>query len=275
MDGIDIFNQHQWHPLSFLGIDSSLAALDAETIIYTWVVLGIITIAALAGRISLQYPHSVPAYLAKKYVRTFMDLIKQSFDAVEYRYLMFVIALFTFLMVSNCLVIFPTMEEPTKNINSTVALSLIAFFYIQKESFKAHGALSYLNEYFKTPLPVFGRNKPVTPLFVVDSCMRIILNIIIGTLLLPIELLSKFSSVLSLSFRLFGNIFGGAVITSLVGYVKSGSLVWQIVCLISGLNLLLLLFFGIFEGLIQAFVFTVLSLTYLSMAVRPTHASEE
>jgi len=67
----------------------------------------------------------------------------------------------------------------------------------------------------------------------------------------------KLAKVVSISFRLFGNILGGAIIilvvSSLVNYV-----VFPV-----GLNL----FFGIFVGTIQAFVFTMLALSYIGAEI--------
>jgi F-type H+-transporting ATPase subunit a len=271
MDGIDIFDKHQWQPLSIFGFTHPFFSVDADTMIYTWVALGIILIFALIGRLCLRYPHRLAGHIVKKYIRSFMIMIEESFHHFEYRYFAFITVLFTFLVVCNCIIVIPTMEEPTGNLNTTISLSIISFLYTQKESIRVHGLLAYLNEYFKTPLQVFGRNKPVTLLFILDTLVRVILNIIIGALLLPIELLGKLASILSLSFRLFGNIFGGSVISGFWMQIKSKSILLQILGIITGLNLILILFFGLFEGLIQAFVFSILSLTYLSMAVR-THS---
>lgn len=269
MAGIDIFEHDQWHPLAPFGLEHPFFSLDAHTIIYTWIALAFMLMFIIAARVTIRYPHTIGAYIVKKYVRGFMRMVKDAFHEINYRYVLFITTLFTFLIVCNCLIIVPTMEEPTKNLNTTIALALISFFYTQKESLRAHGLIAWVGEYFKTPLQVFGRGKPITLLFMLESLVRIILNIIIGCLLLPLELLGKFASVLSLSFRLFGNIFGGSVITSLWTQVRSSSLILQIVGL--PINLLLMVFFGIFEGLIQAFVFTMLTVTYLSMATRSSH----
>lgn len=271
MESVDIFEKHAWRPLSEFGFTHPFFEVESHTLIFTWIALGIILLLAILGRICLNYPHTLAGHIVKKYIRSFMDMIEQSLHHFVYKYFAFITVLFTFLVICNCLIVIPMLEEPTKDLNTTIALSLISFLYTQKEALLAHGPLAYLNEYFKTPLQVFGRNKPITPLFVLDSTLRIILNIIAGTLLLPIELLGKFASVLSLSFRLFGNIFGGSVISGFWTGYKSNSIVLQTIGVITGFNLILLLFFGIFEGFIQAFVFTILSLTYLTMAVK-THA---
>jgi F-type H+-transporting ATPase subunit a len=86
--------------------------------------------------------------------------------------------------------------------------------------------------------------------------------------MMPLEVVGKISSVVSLSFRLFGNIFGGSIIIRLYQGLVHGYLLREIIGLITGINLLLVLFFVLFEGALQAFVFTVLTLTYLSIALQ-------
>ena len=68
-----------------------------------------------------------------------------------------------------------------------------------------------------------------------------------------INIIGELSSVVSHSFRLFGNILGGFMIITIVS-----SLVKFI-----GIPVLLLGFFGLFAGLVQAFVFTMLAITYI------------
>jgi F-type H+-transporting ATPase subunit a len=62
---------------------------------------------------------------------------------------------------------------------------------------------------------------------------------------------------ISLAFRLFGNILGGAIIVMVISYLAK----WIIVPV--GLNM----FFSLFVGTIQAFVFTMLSMTYIAVAI--------
>lgn len=268
MDGLEIFEHQQWHPFAPFGFTHPFFAVEKHTIVYTWVSLGILLLIACIARIMLSYPNSISSYVIKKYIRLFMDNIQQSLHYFSYRYFAFITTLFTFLVICNCIVVIPAMEEPTKDLNSTLAFALITFLYVQKEAMKSHGLISYLNEYFKTPLQVFDRHASFSLWAVFDTIARIIANGIIAVLTFPIELLGKLASVLSLSFRLYGNIFGGAVINSLWMHFKAHSLAWQLIGLLSGFNVILILFFGVFEGLIQAFVFSMLSLMYLSMAVR-------
>ncbi len=238
MQSMELFEQHTWRPFEAMGFTHSFWSLNRETILYTWVVLGILTVFALFVRYFIRRPDTIPGTIAETYVRSFMQMITQTLEYFEYRYCAFIGSLFTFIFVCNVLILFPYMEEPTKDINTTLALAIISFLYVQKESIRAHGIGGYIKEFFK-------------PFFI----------------FFPLEVLGRLATVVSLSFRLFGNIFGGSIISTMWNYAISGSILAQIAGTLLGINIVIMLFFGIFEGFIQAFVFSILSLTYLSMAV--------
>ncbi len=237
MQGFELFEHHAWRPFERMGWTHSFWTIDIDTILFTWLVLLLIVILVLLGRWSLSRPDSIPGYLAQAYVRSFVNMITQSLEYFNYRYFAFIASLFTFIFLCNILIILPYGEEPTKNINTTLALALVSFAYVQKESIKAHGLWGYIKEFFK-------------PFFI----------------FFPLEVLGKLATIVSLSFRLFGNIFGGSIISTMWHSAIAGSILGQIAGTLMGVSIIIMLFFGLFEGLIQAFVFSILTLTYLSMA---------
>ena len=83
----------------------------------------------------------------------------------------------------------------------------------------------------------------------------------------PLHVIGKLATIVSISFRLFGNIFGGAIIAHIYLSSIEGSLLWELLGILTGTNLIITIFFGLFEGFLQAFVFSMLSLTYLSIAI--------
>ena len=74
----------------------------------------------------------------------------------------------------------------------------------------------------------------------------------------PLNVIGELAKVVSISFRLYGNIMGGAIIILVVSH-----LVYSLV-----FPPFLVLFFGLFVGSIQAFVFTMLTLVYISLQVK-------
>jgi F-type H+-transporting ATPase subunit a len=143
----------------------------------------------------------------------------------------YIVTLFLFIWVSNMvgMIPIPGFMEPTRNLNVPLGLGVFAVAIVHITAFKVKGVWGHLQNYL---------NPVKNPLFLLD---------IIGEL----------SKVVSISFRLFGNVLGGAIIilvvSSLVNYVAFPV----------GLNL----FFGMFVGTIQAFVFTMLALTYIGVEI--------
>jgi F-type H+-transporting ATPase subunit a len=205
----------------------------------------------LIFRYFLRYKRGVIRYLLVSYVEGFRELTTESFGGFIYKHFVFITAIFTFILLCNWIAILPFVEEPTKDINTTLAMALVAFFYKEYYTIKTVGFKGYI-DHFTHPF----------------------------ILMLPLNLIGHFSKIISMAFRLFGNIFGGAVITQIYyRTLASGNAVpflpsWleesikQTFALFSGLNFALLFFFVGFEGLIQAFVFAMLSMAYLSIAIQ-------
>lgn len=269
MSGLSLMGDTEtWNPLSiFFGINNPLFDLNRETLINTWGALGVILIFSLVGRWAIRRPDSIPGYLFLSIIRSFVNMITQSLGKFSARYFFFIASLFIFLVICNALVIIPGFEEPTNNVNTTFALALIAFTYIQREAIKAHGLWAYLQEYLKMPFSLIPANG-WSPITVILALFKLMANIAMAIFSLPMEILSKSATIISLSLRLFGNIFGGSVITRMVKWVASGSWVKQCIALVTGLNIVVALFFGLFEAFIQALVFSILSLTYICIAVQ-------
>jgi F-type H+-transporting ATPase subunit a len=239
-----------WYPLGFLGITKPYTAINVDTVIYTWITLVTIIALMFVARFFLRQDNSIGQYLVKSFIKSFTDLVEQSTGSFIYRYYTFIASLFLFIISCNWISLIPHVEEPTKDLNTTLALGIIAFLYAQKEVIKAHGIMAYLKDYFM----------PLNLIFP--------LNLITGLIMLPLKLLGELASIISISFRLFGNIFGGFIISSIYHKGISGSLWLNIAGTVSGINLIVTLFFVLFEGFLQAFVFSILSLTTIAMAVQ-------
>jgi F-type H+-transporting ATPase subunit a len=76
--------------------------------------------------------------------------------------------------------------------------------------------------------------------------------------MVPLNVVGELAKVVSISFRLFGNIMGGAIIITVVS--------WMVYSLV--LPPFLYVFFGMFVGTVQAFVFTMLTITYIAVATK-------
>ncbi len=245
MKSFEGLEQTTWNPLSIFGLHYELAEINISTIINTWVVLGILITLLVLCRILMRNRRGIIHYLVTSSIVSFMDLVTQTLGSFIYPYFALVLSLFIFILLCNWASIIPWMSEPTKDLNTTLALGLISFFYKEVEGIRVRGFKNYLKEFLQ-------------PFFI----------------MFPVNIIGHFSKIISISFRLFGNIFGGSVIMELYQHAMASSILAQLVGLFSGINFLIILFFGVFEGLIQAFVFAMLTLTYLTIAVYDEHAGE-
>jgi F-type H+-transporting ATPase subunit a len=80
--------------------------------------------------------------------------------------------------------------------------------------------------------------------------------------LLPINIIGEFANPISLSFRLFGNMLGGVII---MGLIYGG--LTNLMYFAAGIPILAHLYFDIFAGLLQSFIFVMLSMVFISMAM--------
>jgi F-type H+-transporting ATPase subunit a len=137
-----------------------------------------------------------------------------------------------FIFFSNLLGLVPGFLPPTDNYNTTLACALVVFFATHYYGLKTHG-LKYLRQFLG---PVLW----------------------LAPLMLPIEIISHLARVLSLSMRLFGNIMADHL---LLGLTLAAPLILPL--FLSPLSL----FLGVFVSLIQTFIFMLLSMIYISLAV--------
>jgi len=239
MQGLDIFKKEYWQPFQAFGLTNPLWNINRSTIIHTWIILGIIITIIIAARLAIKNEKSIFGYLIISFVKAFKSLIVQSLGKFNFNHFAFITSLFSFILLCNIISLVPWFEEPTSDLSTTLGLGITSFFYIQGYSIKTKGILGYLKGFFE-------------PFF----------------FLMPLNIIGLLASVISISFRLFGNIFGGFVISKLYLNAIGGSWIGEIIGIVTGVNILIILFFVLFAGFIQAFVFSILSLTYLSLAIQ-------
>jgi len=239
MESIDFANTYtEWPAFGYWGITHSLTHINLPLVLYTWIALLVLIVTILIARFFSHRKKNIGYYLILTIVKAFMDLCSQSLGKFHYGHFSFVFALFLFILFCNLMGQVPFIEEPTSDLNTTLALGIVGFIYTNIHAVKAQGMKAYLKTYLE-------------PFF----------------LMMPLNVVGKIAGVVSISFRLFGNMFGGSLISNIYMSTIGHSPLLAFLGMVSGINFCLALFFGIFEGLIQAFVFAMLSLTYLSIEV--------
>jgi len=145
------------------------------------------------------------------------------------KFLKIITAFAVFIFISNIFGLFYFLSPATSNVNTTFALSISAFLYYNYQGIKHQGLVHYLKH--------FGG--PVWWLF---------------PLMFPIEMIGNFARILSLSMRLFGNIFGEHTATGIFMGLIPLIAPWPMMAL------------GIFGAFLQTFVFIMLTMVYISGA---------
>jgi F-type H+-transporting ATPase subunit a len=152
------------------------------------------------------------------------------------------ITLFLFIMVANLLALIPTghhpeyMPPPASDVNLTYALAILVIVWMHVAGVRKNGFRGYYGHLVK-PYPI----------------------------MLPINLVEEIAKPLTLALRLFGNIFSGVIMVSLIALFPAfllwaPEIVWKL--------------FDAGIGIIQAFIFALLTILYFA-SVRPHSEAEE
>lgn len=232
---VELFNRLFGKPLAWALSLFGIHVQNPEQFVPDYVVMSIIVVITLIVffRLSSRNLKPVPSKM-----QSFLELLIHTFEnqLVEIvgeqgrKYVPLVATIGIFIFSSNLLGLIPGLMSPTSNLNVTAACALVVFIYYHWQGIKSLGFFKYL-KHFMGPIPL------------------------LAPLMVPIEIISHFSRVVSLSIRLFGNIFAEELL---------------IVVMLSIIPFFLPLPFmavAIFTAFIQAFVFVLLTCIYLSGAV--------
>ncbi len=147
------------------------------------------------------------------------------------RYLPLVATIGLFVAIANLIGIVPGFEAPSAFLDFTLALALVVFVYYNFEGIRRHGVIKYFAHFLG---PVWW----------------------LAWLMFPIEIVSHISRIISLSFRLFGNVKGDDMFLMVILMLAPWLLPMIPFALLS------------FMALLQAFIFMMLTYVYLGGAVQ-------
>lgn len=199
------------------------------TIFYSWIVMGILVLLSKLTTSRLKTSLHVSRFQTalEMIVMAIRNQIKEVSGDNPAKYLPIIGTFFLFIGMSNLLTIIPLFKAPTASLSTTAAFSLCVFLAMPFYGIRNAGIKGYLKKYIE-PTP----------------------------LMLPMNILSDFSSTFSLAFRLYGNVLSGAVI---------GSVLIMLAPVLIPLPMQIL---GLLTGTIQAYIFALLAIVYIS-AVSP------
>ncbi len=215
-----------------------------NTMITMWVVMVILIGTALIIRKNLKYLPSGFQNFAEWSLGGMYNFMEEVGGKASKKHFPIFITFFLTILLSNWLGIAMGMlaEEsgflraPTSDLNTTIALSFVAFVYFEFQGLKAHGLFGYLG-HFVNLKALFTKG----PMGIIDFFVGLL------------HIVSELVRPTALALRLFGNIFGGEIVLT-VAFLLFGAL---FPLPFMGLEFLI--------GLIQAFVFSVLFLTFTAL----------
>ncbi|HXE79498.1 MAG TPA: F0F1 ATP synthase subunit A [Vicinamibacterales bacterium] len=156
------------------------------------------------------------------------------------RYVPLIGTVFLIIWLSNMAGLVPGLMAPTSNINVTVGCALLVWFYYHIEGIRAQGLGAYLKHFAMPPgIPAY-----------------------LAPIMLIIEPISHVARAMSLSLRLFGNVFGEELVILILA---------TLVPFIVPLPMMML---GVLTGTLQAAIFVMLTMIYLGGAVAAEHEHE-
>jgi F-type H+-transporting ATPase subunit a len=204
--------------------------LITEIIVF---VILVIAAALIRGALSMDKPGK-----SQHIVETIYTFIRSTSDEVGVhngtKYAPFFATLFIFILFCNLIGLIPWFESPTMFPQVPAGFALATFFYYNYMGFREQGLWPYL-KHFAGPMPL------------------------LAPLMVPIEIVSHLARPLSLTIRLFANMFAGEQVT--LAFLKLTLLVAPAIFM--GLH--------VFVALLQAYVFALLAMIYVSSAVAHEH----
>ena len=227
-----------------------------NSIFYGWVCSAIMCFLLIwAARHVTLHPKGGLIQVIEAGVEFIRNLVETSFEDRErsYKYVPYFVTLFFFLLMNNWLGLIPGVGESfvigdnpllrafTGDLNATLAIGIVTMGYVYYSSIKESGFKEYFSHFFI--------GSPLNPLYFV-----------IGIL----EMLTDATRVISLSLRLFLNVTIGEIIISVFSYLGG---------FIAPLTAAPFTLIEIFICALQAYIFVILSVMYLAIAVN--HSTEE
>lgn len=198
-------------------------------------VIGIIFLVARAATRKLQLVPTGAQNVMEAFVGGIITMGKDTMGEQNARtYMPLIASLALVIFVSNMVGVIPGFESPTANINFTLSLALIVFVYYNYLGIKKNGFVNYF-KHFMGPMPV------------------------LAPLMFPIEIISHLSRIVSLSFRLFGSIRGDDMFLMVL------------LMLVPWLLPLPGFFMLTAFGLLQAFIFSILTYVYIAGSIMMEH----
>ncbi len=232
---VDLFNKIFGKPLAtllgWLGIQvEDPAHLLPDYIVMCLIIASVLIVLLGLSSRKLSLVPSKRQSVLELLIQAFEGLLVDTIGEEGKKFLPLIATVGLFILSANLLGLVPGFMSPTSKLNVTIGCALVVFVYYHFQGIRAQGLLKYL-KHFAGPVPL------------------------LAPLMVPIEVISHFSRPVSLSIRLFGNIFAEEVLIVIMASIIPFFLPLPFMAI------------AIFTAVIQSFVFVLLACIYIAGAV--------
>ncbi len=223
-----------------------------ETLVIGWILIALILIVSLILTSNLKkVPETKRQVLAEMLVNFVNGMVTKTMGERFKNFAPYVATLLLFSVTGSLVSLFG-LRSMTADLNVTLCWAAMTFLLITYHKFRANGFLGYFKSFCQ----------PVA-------------------FIMPLNVISEVATPMSMAFRLFGNVAGGMVITSLL-YTALGTLskflhlsfaIGPFTLNVASLftPAVLSVYFDLFSGCVQAYIFSMLTMVYVSSAAEPAN----
>lgn len=243
-----------WYYLPFTDIPIPLGGINIITVFNAGFVMVVLFVMARLAVRRMELSPGRYQMALELFAGVFDNLVASSLELdtreKNRRFFPLIATLFPYLVLSNFTGFLPfhIFEEPTADINCTLSLGILGMLIATWCAIKTKGAWGYFEELLG---PMWHQPDAQGGALIAGKLSALFF--------FPLNIIGELAKIVSISFRLFGNIIGGSIILIVVS-----NLVYNFSLLSIGMDL----FFVFFVGTVQAFVFTMLTLTYIAVAIK-------
>lgn len=194
-----------------------------STVVNTWIIMVLLLAGIFLATRKMSFIPRGVQHVLEMLLEFFYGLLEEAMGKEGRRYLPLVATLFVFILSLNLSWFIPGMKPPTMDLSTTAAFAVTTIILVQLIGIRKLGLGGYIRHFFQ-PAPF----------------------------LFPLNVIEELVKPVSLSLRLFGNLFGEEMVVTILFLMIPFLLPTPIMLL------------GVLMGTIQAFVFTLLTVTYIA-----------
>ncbi|MGB9663135.1 MAG: F0F1 ATP synthase subunit A [Moorellaceae bacterium] len=194
-----------------------------STVVNTWIVMAVLFVLIFLATRRLRFIPRGVQHVLEMVLEFILGLLEEAIGKEGRKYLPLVGTLFIFILSLNLSWFIPGMKPPTMDLSTTAAFGVTTIIIVQLIAIRKKGLKGYIKHFF-SPAPF----------------------------MFPLNIIEELVKPVSLSLRLFGNMFGEEMVATVLLILVPFLLPTPIMLL------------GVVMGLIQAFVFTLLTVTYIA-----------